>query len=214
MIVNLSENNNIISDWLRELQDVTIQSDSMRFRRNIERIGEIIGYEISKNLPYKKIEIETPIEKCLISILETQPILCTILRAGIPLFQGLLNVFDKAECSFIASSRQHTEDGNLFVNQQYVVKPSLNNKPLIIADTMLASGSSFIEAIDEIIKDENPSSLHIVSVIASPEGIKNLEIRYPYATIYVATIGTGLTDKGYIKPGLGDAGDLSYGKKI
>jgi len=214
MLINLSETNNIVSEWLKDIRDISTQNDRMRFRKNIERIGEIIAYEISKELNYKKIKIQTPISETECIILEKQPVLCTILRAGVPLFDGILNIFDKADCAFIASYRQHTEDGNLGINQQYATKPSIEGRPLIVADTMLATGSSFIEAIKELTKNETPSSLHIVSVISSPQGIENLSKKFPESYIWVAAIDEGLNDKGYITPGLGDAGDLCYGKKL
>ena len=214
MIHNLSEKDSIVSEWLSEVRDTTSQKDRMRFRRNLERIGEILGYEISKTLKYEAKTVYTPIADTECNVLHMQPVLATILRAGVPLYNGLLNVFDKADCAFIASYRQHTGDGILSINQQYVTQPSIEYRPLIIADTMLATGSSLLIAIKELIKNETPSSIHIVCIIASPEGIKFLQEQLPNAHIWVACIDNGLNEIGYITPGLGDAGDLCYGKKL
>lgn len=210
----ISKNNNIISEWLMELRDEDIQKDRLRFRKNILKIGEIIGYEISKTLKYKEIDVKTPISNTKCYILEKQPVLATILRAGLPLYEGLLNIFDKADSSFIASYRQHTEDGLIGVQQQYVAKPSIEGRPLIIADTMLATGSSLLLAIKDLIKDETPSELHIVSVISSPEGLSFIMENLPEAKIWTASIDYGLNNDGYIIPGLGDAGDLLFGTKL
>ena len=213
MITNLSENNSILVEWLSQLRDIDIQQDRMRFRRNIERIGEVAAYEISKTLDYFTIKIETPIESMWHNILRKDPVVATILRAGLPLYQGILNVFDDAESAFVASYRQHTGD-SIGVTQEYVTKPSIIDKPLIIADPMLATGSSLIEAIKALTANEKPSSIHVVCVIAAPEGIQNIINNYPDIHIWAGAIDKGLNKHGYITPGLGDAGDLAFGKKI
>lgn len=214
MIKNFSEDNSIISEWIMELRDYSIQTDRMRFRKNIERVGQIIGYEISKHLNYTQKCVFTPIAIADCAVLEKQPVIATILRAGMPLFDGLLNIFDKADCAFIASYRQHTGEGLLTINQQYVTQPSIEGRPLIIADTMLATGASLLKAIQELIEKETPSQIHIVSAIASPQGVEFLSDNLSNAKIWVGCIDNGLNDNGYITPGLGDAGDLCYGKKL
>jgi uracil phosphoribosyltransferase len=214
MVTNLSNQVTIVSSWLRQLRDINIQTDRLKFRNNIKRIGEIIGYEISKTLTFTKEKIQTPITTTDCFDLKEQPVLFTILRAGIPLYDGLLSVFDNADSGFVASFRQHTEDGNFNINQQYLSSPSIQGKDIIVCDTMLASGSSFIEAINQITKQETPKSIHIVAVIASPQGVERLKQEYPEAHIWVASIDEDLNNKGYIVPGLGDAGDLCYGHKL
>ena len=213
-LTNLSalNGNSLITEWLRELRDVNIQGDRMRFRRNIERIGEIMAYEISKFLEYKQIDISTPISDTSCNVINKQPVVCTILRAGIPLYQGLLNYFDKADSGFIGSYRKHTED-SFVINQQYIANPSVEGRPLILADTMLGTGSSMIQALEAILEKETPSQIHIVSVIAASRGIKNIQNKYPDAFIWTGDIDLELTSKGYLIPGLGDAGDLAFGPK-
>lgn len=213
MITNLSNTNTIVSTWLRQLRDVNIQKDRLRFRRNIERIGEVIGYEISKTLTYKSIKIQTPLTKTNSIELESEPVLFTILRAGIPLYEGLLNVFDNADSGFVASFRQTSTEGIFNINQGYLSSPSIEGRDIIICDTMLATGSSFIEAIQEILKNETPKSLHIVAIIASPQGVDKLITKFPDANIWIGSIDEDLNNHGYIIPGLGDAGDLCYGHK-
>lgn len=212
-VFNILYENNIIGEYLSELRDVNIQKDKLKFKNNIKRIGQYIGFEISKTLPYKRVDVQTPLDKTTCSVLMEQPVIATILRAGLPLYDGLMEVFDKADSSFIASYRQHTEEGLIGVQQQYVAKPSIEGRPLIVADTMLATGASLLEAVKDLIKEETPSSIHVVCVIASPKGIMFINENLPEATIWAASIDEGLNDKGYILPGLGDAGDLLFGSK-
>jgi uracil phosphoribosyltransferase len=213
MITNLSDQNSVFSEWIRELRDIDLQNDRMRFRRNIERIGEIAAYEISKILPYKIITIQTPMGEAICHELEEQPVLATILRAGLPLHQGLLNYFDKADNAFIAGYRKHHIDGSFEAEQQYLTCPDITNRPLILADPMLASGSSLVLALQSLLDTGKPSQLHIVCVIACIEGIELLTRKFPNAHIWAGAIDDELTAKGYIVPGLGDAGDLSFGTK-
>ena len=213
MITNLSDQNSVFSEWIRELRDIDLQNDRMRFRRNIERIGEIAAYEISKILPYKIITIQTPMGEAICHELEEQPVLATILRAGLPLHQGLLNYFDKADNAFIAGYRKHHIDGSFEAEQQYLTCPDITNRPLILADPMLASGSSLVLALQSLLDSGKPSQLHIVCVIACTEGIELLTRKFPNAHIWAGAIDDELTAKGYIVPGLGDAGDLSFGTK-
>lgn len=213
MITNLSNQNSVFCEWIRELRDIDLQNDRMRFRRNIERIGEIAAYEISKILPYKIITIQTPMGEAICHELEEQPVLATILRAGLPLHQGLLNYFDKADNAFIAGYRKHHIDGSFEAEQQYLTCPDISGRPLILADPMLASGSSLVLALQSLLDIGNPSQLHIVCAIACTEGIELLKRKFPNAYIWAGAIDDELTAKGYIVPGLGDAGDLAFGIK-
>jgi len=213
MVTNFSDNHSIVSVWVRELRDSTIHGDSMRFRKNLERTGEVAAYELSKHLNYKNINIQTPLCETAGTMLETQPVIATIMRAGLPLFQGLLNFFDQADCAFIGSYRKHNQEGAFAIEQQYQANPPLTGRPLIIADPMLATGSSMIKALESLMENDRPSQLHIVSVIASSSGIANIVLAFPEAFIWTAAIDKDLNSNSYIVPGLGDAGDLAFGKK-
>ena len=213
MVINFSDSHSVVSEWIREIRDTTTQTDSMRFRRNMERIGEITAYEISKMLAYKEIPIETPMGPTTSRVLATQPVLATILRAGLPLYQGLLNFFDKADSAFIGAYRKHNSDNGFEIHQQYVANPPLGDRPLIIADPMLATGASLLLAIQTLTEHETPSSIHIATAIACHAGVQHIISHFPDAYIWAGAIDMELTPKGYIVPGLGDAGDLAYGKK-
>ncbi|OJW77269.1 MAG: uracil phosphoribosyltransferase [Bacteroidetes bacterium 46-16] len=213
MITNLSSSNSLLSTWVREIRDVSIQEDRLRFRRNMERIGEIAAYEISKLLPYKEISVQTPMGEANCAELEVQPILATILRAGIPLHQGLLNFFDRADNAFIAAYRKHHRDGSFEIEQHYITSPNLDNRPLIIADPMLATGSSLVLALETLTSEHKPSQVHVVTAISCTVGLEYVERKFPQAHIWTAAIDDELTARGYIVPGLGDAGDLAYGSK-
>ena len=186
----------------------------MRFRRNMERIGEIAAFEISKNLDQKEIEIQTPLDKIRGKEIAVQPVITTILRAGVPLFEGLLNYFDKADCGFVAAYRKHDANDYFSIKQDYLTCPNIEGRPLIVGDPMLATGASLIEAIKDLLTHGKPSQLHIVAAIASKQGVETIVEAYPEAKIWVGAIDEQLTSKGYITPGLGDAGDLSYGEKL
>lgn len=213
MVTNLSDINSLLSSWVRELRDTSIQNDRLRFRRNLERIGEVAAYEISKILPYKNITIQTPLGEAECVELMQQPVLATILRAGIPLHHGLLNYFDQGDNAFIAAYRKHHRDGSFEIEQHYVTSPSIEGRPLIIADPMLATGSSLVLALQTLTENEKPSQIHIVCAIACTVGIEYVERKFPEVYIWAASIDDELTARGYIVPGLGDAGDLSYGTK-
>lgn len=213
MLTVLNDNNSLVSAWLAELRNIEIQADNLRFRRNLERIGEVMAYEISKTLNYNQCTIKTPLGEATAMIPANQPVLATILRAGLPLHQGLLNFFDKAECAFIGSYRQHTEENTFEIHQEYLASPSVGGRPLILADPMLATGSSLVLALNALAEYEQPSELHIVTVIACPTGIDHVLQNYPHAHIWAGAVDNELTEQGYIAPGLGDAGDLAYGKK-
>jgi len=213
MITNLSSNHSLLATWVREIRDTSVQEDRMRFRRNMERIGEIAAYEISKLLPYKEVSVQTPMGEALCPELEAQPVLATILRAGIPLHQGLLNYFDRADNAFVAAYRKHHRDGSFEIEQHYMTSPNLDGRPLIIADPMLATGASLVLALETLTEDQNPSQIHIVTAISCTVGIEYVERKFPQAHIWTAAIDDELTARGYIVPGLGDAGDLAYGSK-
>lgn len=213
MVRLLSAEHSLVSLWMRELRDVNIQQDRMRFRRNLERIGEIAAYEISKELEYDLINIDTPLGSTPASVLKAQPVLATILRAGLPLHQGVLNYFDQADCAFIAAYRKHHKDGSFEIAQEYITSPNINHRPLIITDPMLATGASLVLAIDAILALGTPSQIHLVVAIAATQGIEYVQKRYPDIPIWVGGVDEELTAKGYIVPGLGDAGDLCYGAK-
>ncbi len=213
MVKNLGENHSLVSNWISELRATAVQGDRMRFRRNIERIGEVIAYEISKTLAWEEQDITTPLGISKTKLLKTQPVLGTILRAGLPLHQGMLNYFDKADNAFIAAYRKHHTDGSFDISLEYLSCPVIDNRVLIICDPMLATGASLVKTIDLLKKEGIPSELHVAAVIASTEGIDFLRRHEPTVRIWCGSIDEELTAKGYIVPGLGDAGDLAFGEK-
>jgi len=214
MIVNLSEKHSLVSNWVAELRDVNIQNDRMRFRRNLERIGEVAAYEISKVLPFEEKEIQPPLGIAEHKMMKEQPVLATILRAGLPLHQGLLNYFDKADNAFISAYRKHHKDGSFEISLEYISCPELENRVLIISDPMLATGASLVKTIQYLKDEGSPSSIHIVAAIACTVGIEYVKREAPSVTIWCGDIDDELTAKGYIVPGLGDAGDLAFGTKV
>jgi len=213
MVRNLSENHSLLSNWISELRDVEIQNDRMRFRRNLERIGEVIAYEISRELPYRTKETQTPLGISESKVLAAQPVLATILRAGLALHQGLLNYFDKAESAFISAYRKHHKDGTFDIAVQYVSTPELENRIVIVSDPMLATGASLVKTIQFLKEEGSPAQIHIAAAIACVEGLEYVKREVPEAIIWCGDIDEEITAKGYIVPGLGDAGDLAYGDK-
>lgn len=214
MYTILSENFSLVNSWINDLRNTEVQNDRMKFRRNMERIGEIAAFEISKGLEQKELEITTPLDKIKVKEIAVQPVITTILRAGVPLFQGILNYFDKADCGFVAAYRKHDANDYFSIKQDYLTCPNIDGRPLIVADPMLATGASLIEALKDLLNHGNPTQLHIVAAIASRQGVETLEKAYPNAKIWIGALDENLTSKGYITPGLGDAGDLSYGEKL
>lgn len=214
MIVNLSQQHSLISNWVSELRDTQIQTDRMRFRRNLERIGEVAAYEISKVLPAVEIEVSTPLGTAVHRVLKEYPVLATILRAGLPLHQGLLNYFDKSDNAFISAYRKHQPDGSFEISLEYMSSPELDDRVIIISDPMLATGSSLVKTIHYLKDEGKPSSIHIVAAIACTVGIEYVLREEPSVTIWCGDIDDELTAKGYIVPGLGDAGDLAFGTKV
>ena len=215
MVIDLSKKNSLLNHWVAELRDVNVQNDRMRFRRNIERIGEVAAYELSKTLEFKSVEVTTPLGIAPTQLLTEQPVLATILRAGLPLHQGMLNYFDKADNAFISAYRKHHPDGSFEISLEYLSCPNLNGRVLILCDPMLATGASLVETIQAIQKTYTPAQIHIVVTIASQKGIEHVEKELGADTpIWCAAIDPILNDKSYIVPGLGDAGDLAFGTKM
>lgn len=212
----LGENNSIFNQFIAEIRDEIIQKDPMRFRRNLERTGEIFAYEISKKLDYKAKKTTTTLGEVDIPVLAEMPVLATILRAGLPLHQGLLNYFDRAENSFISAYRKHGKNEQEFsIKLEYMSGPDLNNKTVILSDPMLATGASIITVIKALQQFGKPKHIHIVSLIASSEGIINVKkgLKQDNFTLWLGAVDDELTATSYIVPGLGDAGDLAYGSK-
>ncbi len=214
MVINLSEEYSLISNWVSELRNVNIQEDRLRFRRNLERIGEVAAYEISKKLDWVEEEITTPLGISLAKVLAKQPVLATILRAGLPMHQGLLNYYDKADNAFISAYRKHLPDGSFDISLDYISCPEMEDRVVIISDPMLATGASLVKTLKFIREEGNPSAIHFVCAIACTVGIEYVLRAEPKATIWCGDIDDELTAKGYIVPGLGDAGDLAYGVKV
>jgi len=214
MVINLSDQHSLLTNWIAELRDVEIQKDRMRFRRNLERIGEVAAYEISKTLPFENKEIQTPLGIAESKIMKDQPVLATILRAGLPLHQGLLNFFDQADNAFISAYRKHEKDGSFTISLDYISCPEIEDRILIISDPMLATGSSLVKTIQFLKEEGRPKQIHIVVAIACTVGIEYVKREEPAVTIWCGEIDDELTAKGYIVPGLGDAGDLAYGVKV
>ncbi|MFT3703372.1 MAG: uracil phosphoribosyltransferase [Agriterribacter sp.] len=214
MVINLSTAHSLVSNWIAELRDTDIQTDRMRFRRNLERIGEVIAYEISKGLEWQEKEVPTPLGVSVCKLLKEQPILATILRAGLPLHQGLLNYFDKADNAFISAYRKHHRDGSFEINIEYVSCPDIENRILIISDPMLATGASLVKTIQFLKAEGQPKEIHVVAAIACTVGIEYVRREEPGVKVWCGAIDDELTAKGYIVPGLGDAGDLAFGSKV
>lgn len=214
MVNNLSEHHSLVSNWVSELRNVEVQQDRLRFRRNLERIAEVIGYEISKELPSINKNVSTPIGTASCKVLEAQPVLATILRAGLAMHNGLLNYFDRADNAFLSAYRKHNEDGSFDISLEYLSCPDLNNRTIIISDPMLATGASLVKSIHHLKAQGNFKEIHIACAIACKVGIEHVQKEIPEAHIWCGDIDNELTSKGYIVPGLGDAGDLAYGTKV
>lgn len=214
-IHNLDASNSVLNNFVSEIRDVDIQKDAMRFRRNIERIGEILSYEFSKELHFTDQIIETPLGEKKIPLASDNLVLCSVLRAGLPLHIGILNYFDKIENAFISAYRHHTSPEDFEIKVEYLASPSLDNKILILADPMLATGRSLCEVYEILKSLGDIKEVHIIAVIASTQGIDQIANHFPDNThLWVATVDQKLDAKGYIVPGLGDAGDLAFGPKL
>ena len=215
MVHNLSKDHSLLTNWISELRNITVHNDRMRFRRNLERIGEVVAYEMSKQMPHKIVPITTPLGIHQSKLLAEQPVLATILRAGLPLHQGMLNYFDKADNAFISAYRKHHDDGTFEISVEYLSCPDLNDRILIVSDPMLATGASLVQTIHAITKTQKPKEIHIVVAIASKQGIETVQAALGKdIPIWCGDIDDTLNDHSYIIPGLGDAGDLAYGTKM
>ncbi len=214
MVHNLCNGHSLVSNWVSELRNIDIQQDRLRFRRNLERIAEVIGYEISKEMETEKKEITTPMGKATCEVLKEQPVLATILRAGLAMHNGLLNYFDRADNAFLSAYRKHNADGSFEIALEYMSCPPIEGRIVIVSDPMLATGASLVKAIQFIKDAGNIKKLHVVCAIAATKGIETLQAAIPEATIWCGAIDNELSAKGYIIPGLGDAGDLAYGQKM
>jgi uracil phosphoribosyltransferase len=212
----LSENNSVLNHFLGQIRNVNVHNDSMRFRRNIERIGEIMAYELSKELHYSTIEIQTPLGIKKTTEIKDQLVLCSILRAGIPLHMGFLNYFDSAENGFVSAYRHHPNNDAYFdIKVEYQAIADINNKNLLLIDPMLATGQSIVAVFNRLMERGTPKEIHIAVTIAAPEGIAYLEKHLPHnCHLWIAALDEKLDEKSYIVPGLGDAGDLAFGEKL
>lgn len=215
-IHNLSDNNSILNHFLAQIRSVEVQKDSMRFRKNIERIGEIMAYEISRKLTYKPVNVATPLGIKPTAALEHNVVICSILRAGLALHGGFLNYYDSAESAFVSAYRHHPYNNDYFdILVEYKAAPAFNGKTLIIADPMLATGLSLAAVYEKIMDSQNPAEVHIAVVIAAPEGVEHLSEKLPEnCHLWIASLDERLNEHKYIIPGLGDAGDLAYGAKL
>ncbi len=214
MIHLLSEQPSVLGQFIAELRDTNAQSDSMRFRTNMERLGEIMAYEISKVLPTHTIQVDTPLGQATESVPSEQVVIGCILRAGLPFHNGMLRMFDRAGNAFISAYRKHHKDGTFDINIQYVSCPDLTGKTLILTDPMLATGSSMVKTAEALMEYGTPREIHFAAIIAAREGLDYVRRMYPKSHIWLSALDEELTAKAYIVPGLGDAGDLAYGLKV
>ncbi|MBS1533445.1 MAG: uracil phosphoribosyltransferase [Bacteroidetes bacterium] len=212
----LSDDNSVLNHFLGQIRNVNVQHDSMRFRKNIERIGEVMAYELSKDLRYRDIEIQTPLGIKKTTEIDNRLVLCSILRAGLPLHLGFLNFFDAAENGFVSAYRHHANNDDAFdIKVEYQAVPNLQDKTLLLIDPMLATGQSIVAVYNQLMTKGIPAEVHMAVIIAAPEGVAHLEKHLPdNCHLWVATLDEKLNEKNYIVPGLGDAGDLAYGNKL
>ncbi|HNZ62392.1 MAG TPA: uracil phosphoribosyltransferase [Paludibacteraceae bacterium] len=215
-IINLSENNSILNQFIKEIRSVEIQKDSMRFRRNMERIGEIMAYEISKAMNYVEEKVQTPLGIAPVQIIDEKVVISTILRAGLPFHQGFLNYFDASENAFVSAYRKYRDSENFDIFVEYIASPGLEGKTLILTDPMLATGSSMEQTFSALTTKGFPSKIHIATVIASRQAINYITTHFPedITTVWAAAIDPEINSHSYIIPGLGDAGDLAFGEKL
>ena len=214
MVYNVSENASILNVFLSEIRNVDIQTDPMRFRRNMERIAEVMAYELSKKFNYELTNVQTPLGNAEIYLPDEKPVLATILRAGLSMHQGLLNYFDRSESAFVSAYREHINENEFEIKVDYLASPKIDNKVLIISDPMLATGNSMVNVFKALLQQGNPKKVIIVTAIATPSAIELVKKQLPASSeIWVAAIDAELTAQSYIVPGLGDAGDLAYGEK-
>ncbi len=214
MLTVLNKQHSIANHYLLELRDKTIQQDRERFRRNVERLGELMAYEISKKLSYQSTSVQTPLGTSSVDVLKEKPVLITVLRAGIPYFNGFQNYFGQSDCGFIGAYRKESSD-NLTIKLDYIATPTLEGRTVILIDPMLATGQSVVKSVNALIEHGSPSHLHVAALVAAPEGISYLKehLRMSY-DVWTWALDEKLNDQSYIVPGLGDAGDLSFGEKL
>ncbi|MCJ8164827.1 uracil phosphoribosyltransferase [Pontibacter sp. E15-1] len=210
----LTDTPSLANHFIAELRDVHVHGDSMRFRRNLERLGELLAYEISKTLPYTPATLTTPLADTQAMLLAEQPVLATILRAGLPLYNGMLHYFDKAYSTFVGAYRVEEENTALEINMDYLASTNLHDKILILADPMLATGRSLVKAYKGMLRHGEPKQVHIAAAIAAPEGLAHVQQEMPEAIIWLGALDDHLNGRSYIVPGLGDAGDLAFGPKV
>ncbi|MFL5753948.1 MAG: uracil phosphoribosyltransferase [Bacteroidia bacterium] len=216
MIHILNSSSSIFSNYISEIRDSTIQADPLRFRKNLERIGEIFAYEISKTLEFEKVITTTPLGEAESQVIKHQPVIATILRAGLPLHTGILNMLDRAQNAFVSAYRRHHKDNTFDIHIEYLSSPSLEGKTLILTDPMLATGASMVLAYKALLSKGKPAHTHIVAAIASKQGVEYLKAHMPDQnyTLWLGAVDEELTAQSYIVPGLGDAGDLAFGEKL
>ncbi|MFD1186061.1 uracil phosphoribosyltransferase [Pontibacter rugosus] len=210
----LTDTPSLANHFVAELRDISVHGDSLRFRRNLERLGELLAYEISKTLPYSSTTLQTPLAETQTQLLTEQPVLATILRAGLPLYQGMLNYFDKAYSTFVGAYRVEEENTQLQINMEYLASTNLHDKILILADPMLATGRSLVKSYQGMLRHGKPKQVHFAAAIAAPEGLAYVQEQVPEAYIWLGALDSHLNEKSYIIPGLGDAGDLAFGPKV
>ena len=215
-VKNFELQDSLFNDVMAEIRDVEIQRDRMRFRRNLERVGEIMAYEISKTLEYESKEVVTPLGVKEVKVLKEQPVLATILRAGLPFHNGMLNMFDNADNAFVAAYRKYDKDDDSEIRVEYFSAPDMDGRILVICDPLLATGESLVKTIDGLLGDDmHPKHIHIAVAVASADGLEHLKYRMSNrpVTIWVGSVDDELTARAYVVPGLGDAGDLAFGEK-
>lgn len=210
----LTEHDSVANKFITELRDVNVQKDKMRFRKNLERVGEVLAYEISKTLEYKEIEVETPLGIAHTKVHGDNIVLAAVLRAGLPFHQGFLNYFDDAQNAFISAYRMHHKDGSFEIKLEYISCPNLEDSTLIICDAMLATGASMSLSLKALLEYGTPKQIHITTAIASTSGMNYIKRLFPKVNIWLGALDEELTARSFIVPGLGDAGDLAYGTKI
>ncbi|MBV6406221.1 MAG: uracil phosphoribosyltransferase [Flavobacteriales bacterium] len=216
MIVELGKERTVVNQYLAEMRDAEVQRDPLRFRYNLERLGMVFAYELSRTLEYEEREVTTPLGQARVPVLREQPVLATILRAGLPLHQGMLSVFDRADNAFISAYRKHRKGEDGFdIEVEYLSSPTLEDRVVVLCDPMLATGQSMLLVYKALLRLGRPKALHVVSVIASSEGVEYVRRHLPAETrIWIGAIDEEMTAQAYIVPGLGDAGDLAYGRKV
>jgi uracil phosphoribosyltransferase len=216
MVLELVKQRSVVAHFLAEMRDINVQRDPMRFRRNLERLGEVIALELSRTLEYQEQEVTTPLGVAHVQLLSEQPVLATILRAGLPMHQGLLNYFDRADSAFISAYRKHRKGEDAFdIQVEYLSSPSIEDRVLVLCDPMLATGQSMVMVYKALLRHGKPRALHVASAIASAEGLEYAKLHLPPDTrFWIGAIDEEMTAQAYIVPGLGDAGDLAYGAKL